>query len=111
MPSSSDLPGLGERLRQAREDAGLSQAQAARLLGIHRPTLSEIESEDRKVTAGELRNFASLYEVSTTWLLGESVQADEGLRMAARKLGQLKEKDLETIMRVIDSFRREGRRE
>jgi len=111
MPNHSDLPGLGERIRQARVDAGLSQAQAAKLLGIHRPTISEIESEGRKVTAGELRDFASLYHVSTAWLLGEPIQSDESLKLAARKLGQLKEKDLETVMRVIDSFRREGSRE
>jgi transcriptional regulator with XRE-family HTH domain len=108
MASNNDLPGLGDRLRQAREDAGLSQAQAAKLIGIHRPTLSEIETEGRKVTAGELRDFALLYQVSTSWLLGEVLQADEKLKMAARKLENLKKSDLETVMRVIDSFRREG---
>ncbi len=108
MPSRTDLPGLGQRLRQAREDAGLSQAQAAKLLGMHRPTITEIELEGRKVTAGELKDFALLYHVSTSWLIGDSVQADEKLKMAARKLEGLKAKDLETIMRVIDSFRREG---
>jgi transcriptional regulator with XRE-family HTH domain len=97
---------LGERLRQAREDAGLSQAQAANLLGLHRPAISEIESESRKVSAGELKTLALLYHVSTEWLLGEPVQADERLKMAARKLEGLKKKDLETVMRVIDSFRR-----
>jgi transcriptional regulator with XRE-family HTH domain len=106
MPATRDLPGLGERLRQAREDAGLSQAQAANLLGLHRPSISEIESESRKVSAGELKNLAMLYHVSTEWLLGERIQSDERLKMAARKLEGLKEKDLETVMRVIDSFRR-----
>jgi transcriptional regulator with XRE-family HTH domain len=107
MPENSDLPGLGQRLRQAREDAGLSQAQAAKLLGMHRPAISEIETEGRKVSAGELRNFGLLYHVSTAWLLGEPLQVNEQLKMAARNLASLKAKDLETVMRVIDSFRRE----
>jgi len=107
MPETSDLPGLGQRLRQAREDAGLSQAQTAKLLGFHRPAISEIESEGRKVTAGELRNFASLYHVSTSWLLGEPIELNEQLKMAARNLEALNPKDLDTVMRVIDSFRRE----
>lgn len=107
MPENSDLPGLGHRLRQAREDAGLSQAQAAKLLGLHRPAISEIEAEGRKVSAGELRNFASLYYVSTAWLLGEPLQVNEQVKMAARNLASLNVKDLETVMRVIDSFRRE----
>jgi transcriptional regulator with XRE-family HTH domain len=106
MPADADLPGLGLRLKQAREDAGLSQAQAAKLLGIHRPTISEMESEGRRVTAGELRNLALLYHVSIGWLLGEPTEADEDLKLAARRLGGLKKKDLETVMRVIDSFRR-----
>jgi transcriptional regulator with XRE-family HTH domain len=107
MAETSDLPGLGQRLRQAREDAGLSQAQAAKLLGLHRPTISEIESEGRKVSAGELRDLASLYHVSSAWLLGEPLQTNEKLKMAARNLEALKAKDLDTVMRVIDSFRRE----
>ncbi len=107
MSEYSDLPGLGQRLRQAREDAGLSQGQVAKLLGLHRPAVSEIESEGRKVSAGELKNFASLYQVSTEWLLGEPLQVNEKLKMAARNLESLKAKDLETVMRVIDSFRRE----
>ena len=35
---------VAERLRLAREQAGLSQGQVARLLGKHRPTISEIEA-------------------------------------------------------------------
>lgn len=107
MPETPDLPGLGQRLRQAREDAGLSQAQAAKLLGLHRPAISEIESEGRKVSAGELKDFASLYHVSTSWLLGERIEVDEQLKMAARNLEALSSKDLDTVMRVIESFRRE----
>jgi transcriptional regulator with XRE-family HTH domain len=100
------VPGLSIRLRQAREDAGLSQGQAAKLLGIHRPTLSNIEMGERKVSAGELKQFADLYKVSTEWLLGEVVDADSRVKMAARKLRELRDKDLETVMRIIDSFRR-----
>jgi len=58
MPKGSDLPGIGEKLRQARESAGLSQAQVADLMNLHRPTVTEIENESRKVSAGELKQFA-----------------------------------------------------
>jgi transcriptional regulator with XRE-family HTH domain len=107
MPDRSDLPGLGNRLRLAREDAGLSQAQVAQMLGLHRPAISEIETESRKVSAGELTRLAKIYRVSPAWLLGERITADEKLKMAARNLEALKPKDLETVMRIIDSFKRE----
>lgn len=94
------------RLREARETAGLSQFQAAKLLGMHRPTISNIEAGDRKVSAGELKDFARIYKVSTEWLLGEPVQQNSRVKLAARKLSGLQDKDLETVMRIIDSLRR-----
>lgn len=100
---NTDLPGLGERLRQAREAAGLSQGQVAKLLNMHRPTITEMESEGRKVTAGELARFAELYKVSLEWLTGAETR-NAKVKMAARKLGALKDRDLETAMRIIDSL-------
>jgi transcriptional regulator with XRE-family HTH domain len=100
----SDLPGIGERLRRSREAAGLSQGQAAKLLKMHRPTISDIESETRKVTAGELKEFAELYKVSLEWLVHEAVGESHKLKMAARKLSALKEKDLDAVLRIIESL-------
>lgn len=101
-----DVPGLSTRLRQAREAAGLSQSQAARLLGMHRPTLSNIEAGERKVSAGELKEFAEVYKVSTEWLLDEPMESNSQIKLAARKLSGLRDKDLETVMRIVDSLRR-----
>jgi len=100
----SDLPGIGERLRQSREAAGLSQGQVAKLLNLHRPTISDIENEARKVTAGELREFAKLYKVSLEWLVDEAVDQSHKLKMAARKLSALKDKDLDAVLRIIESL-------
>jgi len=106
MPESSkgaDLPGLGERLRKARVAAGLSQGQVAKLLKMHRPAITDMESESRKVTAGELARFAEVYKVSLEWLTGTETR-NTRVKMAARKLGALKDRDLETAMRIIDSL-------
>ncbi len=108
MPKTTDLPGIGDRLRQAREAAGLSQGQVARLMNMHRPTVTEIENEARKVSAGELKQFGTLYHVSVEWLMGDILNANDKIKLAARKLHGLKESDLRTVMRIIDSFRREG---
>lgn len=45
---------IATRLREARKVAGLSQGQVARLLVMHRPTISEIEAGNRRVSAEEL---------------------------------------------------------
>ena len=100
---------LAMRLRSAREAAGLTQGQAARLLGLHRPTVSEIEAGRRKVTADELGQFADIYGVSTTWLTGEG-NIEDGPResritLAARELASLRDEDLEKILSVIRTLR------
>ncbi|HUL51865.1 MAG TPA: helix-turn-helix transcriptional regulator, partial [Opitutaceae bacterium] len=63
---------IGARLRLAREQAGLSQGQAAIKLNLHRPTVSEIEAGRRRVAADELATFARLYKVSLSWLVGSA---------------------------------------
>lgn len=108
MPKENDLPGIGDRLRESREAAGLSQAQVAKLLGVHRPTITEIESETRKVSAGELRQFSELYHVSLDWLTDSNFKANDKVKLAARKLTGLQAADFDTVMRIIDSFRKSG---
>jgi transcriptional regulator with XRE-family HTH domain len=108
MSKDKDLPGIGDRLRKAREAAGLSQGQVANLLGLHRPTVTEIENETRKVSAGELRQFSELYHVSLDWLADNEFRANDKVKLAARKLTGLKQADLDTVMRIIDSFRKSG---
>lgn len=106
-PRVVEVPGLPDRLKQAREAAGLSQGQVSRLLKMHRPAISEIELGGRKVSAGELKAFADIYKVSVEWLLGEPLAGGSKLKMAARKLGSLRDKDLDMVMRIIDSLRKE----
>jgi len=52
---------LGQRLREAREAVGMSQAQAAAAIGKARPTISMIEAGERKVSSVELSLLARLY--------------------------------------------------
>lgn len=98
---------IRERLRIARERAGLSQAQTAKLMDMHRPTITEIEAGRRRVAAEELTRFADLYGVSVAWLAGtrdnEPDLSDPRLALVARELQRLKSEDLERVMRFIAS--------
>ena len=55
---------LAERLREARKLAGLSQGKVAEMLDMHRPTITEIEKGNRKVSAEEISKFAEIYDVT-----------------------------------------------
>jgi transcriptional regulator with XRE-family HTH domain len=100
---------VASRLREARALSGLSQAQVAAKLNFHRPTISEIEAGRRSVPAEELKQFAELYGVTVSWLVGEQSDAKkdgaENLLMAARELGKIREEDLDRLLRVIRMVR------
>jgi transcriptional regulator with XRE-family HTH domain len=96
------------RLRAARESAGLSQGQVAKLLDYHRPTISEIEAGRRKVSGEELTKFASLYSVTVEWLTNVVVGADaaeDRIMLAARELSKMKDQDLDRLMSLLHMIR------
>ena len=70
---------LGARLRQLRESLGYTQKQVAESLGLHRPTISEIEAGRRDVTSQELFEFAKLYVTSLSDLLAEPKPSEENV--------------------------------
>lgn len=96
---SSRRAEVAKRLRIAREMAGLSQAQVAGLLGLHRPTVSEIEAGRRKVAVEELVELARLYEVDVAWLsAAEEGRQPAEVSLAARELSKLKEEDAKFLL-------------
>lgn len=100
---------IAARLREARKAAGLSQGQVAKLLQMHRPTISEIEAGNRRVSAEELAKFAETYDVTVAWLLAETAEQletdDPRLQLAARELSKLKPDDLDRLLRLLASMR------
>jgi len=97
------------RLRAAREAAGLSQGQVAKLMNMHRPTISEMEAGNRRITADELAKLADLYDVRLSWLLGDAPERaatdDPKLQLAARELSKLKPDDLDRLLKLIAAMK------
>lgn len=108
-PSNQRLS-IGERLRTAREAAGLSQGQVAKLMGLHRPTISEIEAGRRRVSADELTQLAEIYGVGTDWILSErdtdTDPNDDKILLAARQLSKMKDDDLDRLMKLIQMLKK-----
>lgn len=78
---------------------------------MHRPTITEIEAGNRRVSAEELSTFASTYDVTVAWLVGDSPEQlqtdDPRLQLAARELSKLKPDDLDRLLRLLASMRNE----
>ncbi|NUY33268.1 helix-turn-helix transcriptional regulator [Paraburkholderia sp. JPY303] len=61
------LDTLGARLRWARHNTKLTQAAAAKAVGLSQPTLSDLENDNTKGTTS-LIELATLYSVDVRWL-------------------------------------------
>jgi len=102
---------IAARLKLARETAGLSQGQVAKKLAMHRPTVSEIEAGNRKVSAEELVEFSKLYGVSISWLTvtdsEESQFSNARIQLAAREMSKIKPEDLDKLLRILRTLKTE----
>lgn len=106
-PTDADRQAIAQRLRLAREHAGLSQGQVAKLFGYQRPTISEVEAGRRRVSAEELSTFCKIYDVSTSWITdGQPEVPDPNVALAARELAKLKGVDLDRVMALLKSLRK-----
>lgn len=102
--NTSEREKIAERLKEARALAGLSQENAAKILGIQRPAISEIESGKRKVSAEEIIKFSKLYKVSTSWLLLKEepeIEMEEQLKVAARELSKMSDTDRKKLLDIL----------
>src|SRR5579859_1787822 len=105
MLSNNERKRIAERLRQAREAAGLSQGQVAKLLGMHRPTITEIEAGRRKVSAEELGALAEAYGVTVQWVACDQDDSlppeGDGILLAAREIAKMKDADIDRLISVL----------
>lgn len=99
---------LGERLRQAREEKGLSQEEVAQHLGIPRPAVSQIENGHRRVEALELARLAKLYGRPLGYFSDDEPIGSARLEMLRRAAADLSEKDREQVLRFAKFLREQA---
>lgn len=94
---------LGERLRNARETAKVTQADAASAAGMARTTLLAIEKGERRVRIEELQTLALQYNVSVNALLRrEAVHIDLVPRF--RRLNEAADPEVEVAVRLLNDL-------
>jgi len=100
---------IAQRLRLARENAGLSQGQIAKMMGLHRPSVSEMEAGRRNVSSEEISRLAGIYKVDVSWLTcteeEEPNPHKDRISLAARELAKLSEEDFERLQQLIKALR------
>ena len=77
---------IGQRIKKLREEIGMSQQGLADILGILRPTISQMENGERKVTAEELIKLSQILNTSVQYLMGLEDQPEIVLRERREKM-------------------------
>ena len=93
---------FGEKLRELREKAGLTQRQLAAQIRVSTSAVSSYETQDRDPSLVNLIKIAKTFHVSTDYLLGidKAERAD---------LSDLSEEEKEIIYNLINAFRKRNK--
>lgn len=84
-PAQEPVTGLGARVREAREQAGMSGSMLGKALGLDKSQISKIEADARRVSARELPLLAEALRVTPQWLMG--VRTEPAMALAHRLNG------------------------
>jgi transcriptional regulator with XRE-family HTH domain len=98
-----------KRLAHAREQAGLSQSQAARLAGTHKGIINSIEKGCHQPSEELFVDLCRVYDVSQEWVqTGQRTGFDrQAILDKARQSGASFE-DANKIVDLLESLRQEG---
>lgn len=113
MTEQNSTEQIAQRIREAREYLGLSQGVVADAVGVPRPSISMMESGQRKVSADELRKLAQLYRKPYGYFLGEEVvgetaESAESVTALFRAAKDLSENDRLQVLRFAEFLRDAG---
>lgn len=92
---------LHERLKKARAELHLSQDYVAKVVGVNRTAIVEIESGSRSVKSEELKKFSELFQISADELLNGRNTAMPNA-VFARSFESLDENDQKEILNLIE---------
>jgi Zn-dependent peptidase ImmA (M78 family)/transcriptional regulator with XRE-family HTH domain len=74
-----DLATLGQRLKEARQNCGITQETAAQAIGVPRTAIVHVESGNRSISTLELTELARLYGRPVGSFLGEEEEKEDFL--------------------------------
>ncbi len=97
-----------KKLKEARNAAGLSQEEAAKMMRISERKLRSIEANEHPISVDDVLNFAILYKVDVRELILESYVDEKEEQVLCNRYGsflrifdQLSDRDKEDVIWVI----------
>lgn len=100
--TDSNNEAIGKKIRTAREEAGYSQLDLAKLIGFETATaISLIESGERKISAENIASLAKALHKDVKFFFGQTEQVMD-VKVALRADKDLNKEDQDAIMRFIE---------
>ena len=97
---------VGDKIKQCRENQGLSMTDLAKKTGMTISAISQFESGDRAPSLESLDKLADALEVSVDYLMGrEEKISDENLSAMFRGLQNMTEEDREEMLNFYQFLR------
>ena len=94
------MESLGRRLKNLREKTRFTQEEIAKMLGVRRLVITNIENGSRKITAEELYFFSKIYGLSMEELYtGED--KEKIIAKFSRKFDELSNKSQKEVLEFI----------
>lgn len=92
---------FGNKLKELRLQAGLTQKQLADLIGVTKSVISFYERQERTPSPDVLKKLASVFHVSTDFLL----DIDKVKRL---DISGLDENDIQIVSMMVDALRKKN---
>ena len=102
---------IGQRIRDARETAHLSQRELAEKLGYESATaISYMESGERKVSVVDLEKIAGILDRDFRYFIGQE-EDQPNVRVALRAETGLAQKDQDAILHIIEMAKKRSKKD
>lgn len=92
---------FGNKLKELRQQAGLTQKQLAEQLGVTKSVISFYERSERTPSPDVLRKLASVFHVSTDFLLDID-------RVKRIDISGLDDNDIQLVSMLVDTLRKKN---
>ena len=96
---------IGYRIKKLREQLGISQQRLADLLGVARPTISQIENGERKVSADELVKLSEIFNLSVESVLNLKKEPKIVLSENKKRKGQMPQIRINVPQKNLEKFK------
>ncbi|HOL22926.1 MAG TPA: DUF4065 domain-containing protein [bacterium] len=92
---------IGKRIKELREKFNITQEKLAKMIGLSRPSVSQIESGKREITSTELIKISEIFEVSIDDLLNPPATEKKDISIKRGKLARFNKEVFKNVLLYI----------